>query len=68
MSLILFHYFYSIFCLPDLSNVLYLKIIDKDHGVLMRPMPGMVGLVPSGSKVSSYILSDYLLFVQNINR
>ncbi|KAI0500781.1 hypothetical protein KFK09_018998 [Dendrobium nobile] len=27
-----------------------IQIIDKDHGVLMRPMPGMVGLVPSGSK------------------
>ncbi|RWW60506.1 hypothetical protein BHE74_00032482 [Ensete ventricosum] len=28
----------------------WFKVIDKDHGVLMRPMPGMVGLVPSGSK------------------
>ncbi|XP_074572943.1 uncharacterized protein LOC141829384 [Curcuma longa] len=26
------------------------QVIDNDHGVLMRPMPGMVGLVPSGSK------------------
>ncbi|KAG0462081.1 hypothetical protein HPP92_020557 [Vanilla planifolia] len=27
-----------------------IQVIDNDHGVLMRPMPGMVGLVPSGSK------------------
>ncbi|PKA53125.1 transcription initiation factor TFIIF subunit beta [Apostasia shenzhenica] len=27
-----------------------IRILDNDHGVLMRPMPGMVGLVPSGSK------------------
>ncbi|XP_010934085.1 uncharacterized protein [Elaeis guineensis] len=26
------------------------QVIDNDHGGLMRPMPGMVGLVPSGSK------------------
>ncbi|KAJ0963373.1 hypothetical protein J5N97_028495 [Dioscorea zingiberensis] len=26
------------------------QVIDNDHGVLMRPMPGMVGLIPSGSK------------------
>ncbi|CAL9776541.1 unnamed protein product [Musa acuminata subsp. burmannicoides] len=26
------------------------QVIDKDHGVLMRPMPGMVALVASGSK------------------
>ncbi|XP_072955228.1 transcription initiation factor IIF subunit beta [Typha angustifolia] len=26
------------------------QVIDNDHGVLMRPMPGMVGLVPSGAK------------------
>ncbi|WOL09662.1 general transcription factor IIF subunit 2-like [Canna indica] len=26
------------------------QVIDNDRGVLMRPMPGMVGLVPSGSK------------------
>ncbi|KAJ6846757.1 transcription initiation factor IIF subunit beta-like [Iris pallida] len=26
------------------------QVIDNDHGVLMRPLPGMVGLVPSGSK------------------
>lgn len=30
----------------------WFKVIDKDHGVLMRPMPGMVALVPSGSKVN----------------
>ncbi|MQM11427.1 hypothetical protein Taro_044331, partial [Colocasia esculenta] len=26
------------------------QVIDNDRGVLMRPMPGMVGLVPSNSK------------------
>ncbi|WOL16765.1 general transcription factor IIF subunit 2-like [Canna indica] len=26
------------------------QVIDNDHGSLMRPLPGMVGLVPSGSK------------------
>ncbi|XP_078167119.1 transcription initiation factor IIF subunit beta-like isoform X2 [Carex rostrata] len=26
------------------------QVLDNDHGVLMRPMPGMVGLVSSGSK------------------
>lgn len=26
------------------------QVIDKDHGVLMRPMPGMVGLVASNAK------------------
>ncbi|XP_042380972.1 transcription initiation factor IIF subunit beta-like [Zingiber officinale] len=26
------------------------QVIDNDHGGLMRPMPGMVGLVSSGSK------------------
>lgn len=28
-----------------------LQVIDNDHGVLMRPLPGMVGLIPSGSKI-----------------
>ncbi|KAG0457328.1 hypothetical protein HPP92_022179 [Vanilla planifolia] len=27
-----------------------IQVIDNDNGVLMRPMPGMFGLVPSGSK------------------
>lgn len=27
------------------------KVIDNDSGMNMRPLPGMVGLVPSGSKV-----------------
>ncbi|XP_010271522.1 PREDICTED: general transcription factor IIF subunit 2-like [Nelumbo nucifera] len=27
-----------------------IQVIDNDHGVLMRPLPGMVGLVASGSK------------------
>ncbi|GJM89007.1 hypothetical protein PR202_ga05600 [Eleusine coracana subsp. coracana] len=26
------------------------QVLDKDHGMSMRPMPGMVGLMPSGSK------------------
>ncbi|URE24737.1 Transcription initiation factor IIF [Musa troglodytarum] len=26
------------------------QVIDNDNGVLMRPMPGMIALVPSGSK------------------
>lgn len=30
---------------------MYLKVIDNDHGVHMRPMPGMVGLISSNSKV-----------------
>ncbi|RWW11246.1 hypothetical protein GW17_00025156 [Ensete ventricosum] len=39
----------------------WFKVIDKDHGVLMRPMPGMVGLVPSGSKLD--ILYCFDVFV-----
>lgn len=27
-----------------------IQVIDNDHGVLMRPLPGMIGLIPSGSK------------------
>ncbi|CAA7410926.1 unnamed protein product [Spirodela intermedia] len=27
-----------------------IQVIDNDRGVLMRPMPGMVGLIPSNSK------------------
>ncbi|KAL6610482.1 hypothetical protein ACP70R_040451 [Stipagrostis hirtigluma subsp. patula] len=26
------------------------QVLDNDHGMSMRPMPGMVGLIPSGSK------------------
>ena len=29
----------------------FLKVIDNDRGVHMRPMPGMVGLISSSSKV-----------------
>ncbi|KMZ68382.1 putative Transcription initiation factor IIF subunit beta [Zostera marina] len=31
------------------------QIIDNDNGVLMRPMPGMVGLIASGSKEKNKI-------------
>ncbi|RCV17006.1 hypothetical protein SEVIR_3G188900v4 [Setaria viridis] len=26
------------------------QVLDNDHGMSMRPLPGMVGLIPSGSK------------------
>jgi len=26
------------------------QVLDNDHGMSMRPMPGMVGLIPSGSR------------------
>lgn len=35
-----------------------IQVIDNDRGVHMRPMPGMLGLVSSNSKV---ILSYYIL-------
>ncbi|RRT53785.1 hypothetical protein B296_00010188 [Ensete ventricosum] len=59
----------SLYCysFPDSTSKLsehsglWFKVIDKDHGVLMRPMPGMVGLVPSGSKLD--ILYCFDVFV-----
>lgn len=39
----------------------YWKVIDNDRGVLMRPMPGMVGLVSANSKVSFF---HTLLYVE----
>lgn len=32
------------------------KVIDNDRGVHMRPMPGMIGLTASGSKVFIFLL------------
>ncbi|OEL25401.1 hypothetical protein BAE44_0013582 [Dichanthelium oligosanthes] len=32
------------------------QVLDNDHGMSMRPMPGMVGLIPSGSKVFHHIV------------
>ncbi|GJN14884.1 hypothetical protein PR202_gb01757 [Eleusine coracana subsp. coracana] len=38
-------------------------VLDKDHGMSMRPMPGMVGLMPSGSKqFLKEILNDLCVY------
>ena len=34
---------------------MFFKVIGNDYGENMRPLPGMVGLVPAGSKVSFYL-------------
>lgn len=33
------------------SSSYSIKVIDNDRGVHMRPMPGMIGLISSTSKV-----------------
>lgn len=35
----------------SLINLLQNQVIDNDRGVNMRPMPGMIGLIASSSKV-----------------
>lgn len=35
----------------NFPSILIKKVIDNDRGVHMRPMPGMLGLVSSSSKV-----------------
>ncbi|KAG6503874.1 general transcription factor IIF subunit 2-like [Zingiber officinale] len=44
------------------------QVIDNDHGVLMRPMPGMVGLVPSGSKDKKKLTPSKGLDAKRIRR
>uniref|UniRef100_A0A0A9CLN0 ATP binding protein n=1 Tax=Arundo donax TaxID=35708 RepID=A0A0A9CLN0_ARUDO len=43
------------------------QVLDNDHGMSMRPMPGMVGLIPSGSKVVSFLTftAEKLFFFSN---
>nr|CAB3464770.1 unnamed protein product [Digitaria exilis] len=39
------------------------QVLDNDHGMSMRPMPGMVGLIPSGSKqFLKEILNDLCVY------
>ncbi|PHT42770.1 hypothetical protein CQW23_16795 [Capsicum baccatum] len=33
------------------SNNSYFQVIDNDRGVNMRPMPGMIGMIASSSKI-----------------
>ena len=54
----------------DITEVLIawllLKVINNDRGVHMRPMPGMVGLISSSSKV--YFLSPLDMLILGYSR
>jgi len=46
--------------LSSLNKICLFKVIGNDYGENMRPLPGMVGLVPAGSKVSFYSTWFYI--------
>ena len=61
---------YFPFSIPCLLSILHFKfalcggkVIDNDRGVHMRPMPGMVGLISSTSKVHLFSAFTFIVFL-----